>query len=90
MIFVKNIISAPVFPPHVAPLMPRLSTRIAAPLFSFLLGRLPLAVLLTVNELDGGAVCYLVWHKYEVDCGPQYSIRNVFFLHKHWEKNFTH
>lgn len=41
-------------------------------------------------EPDGGAVCYLVWHKNEVDCGPQYSISNVFFLRKHWEKNFTH
>ncbi|WP_154400839.1 DUF551 domain-containing protein, partial [Enterobacter hormaechei] len=41
-------------------------------------------------ETDGGAVCYLVWHKNEVDCGPQYSISNVFFLRKHWEKNFTH
>ncbi|MFB4712016.1 DUF551 domain-containing protein, partial [Enterobacter hormaechei subsp. steigerwaltii] len=41
-------------------------------------------------EPDGGAVCYLVWHKNEVDCGPQYSISNVFFLRKHWERNFTH
>ncbi|CZV91874.1 DUF551 domain-containing protein [Enterobacter hormaechei] len=41
-------------------------------------------------EPDGGAVCYLVWHKNEVDCGPQYSISNVFFLRKHWEKNYTH
>ncbi|QXC19683.1 DUF551 domain-containing protein [Enterobacter hormaechei] len=41
-------------------------------------------------EPDGGAVCYLVWHKNEVDCGPLYSISNVFFLRKHWEKNFTH
>lgn len=41
-------------------------------------------------EPDGSAVCYLVWHKNEVDCGPQYSISNVFFLRKHWEKNFTH
>ena len=41
-------------------------------------------------ETDGGAICYLVWHKNEVDCGPQYSISNVFFLRKHWEKNFTH
>lgn len=41
-------------------------------------------------EPDGGAVCYLVWHKNEVDCGPQYSISNVFFLRKHWEKNFSH
>ncbi|WP_434245484.1 DUF551 domain-containing protein [Enterobacter hormaechei] len=41
-------------------------------------------------EPDGGAVCYLVWHKNEVDCGPQYSISNVFFLRKHWEWNFTH
>lgn len=41
-------------------------------------------------EPDGGAVCYLVWHKNEVDCGPQYSISNAFFLRKHWEKNFTH
>lgn len=41
-------------------------------------------------EPDGGAVCYLVWHKNECDCGPQYSISNVFFLRKHWEKNFTH
>lgn len=41
-------------------------------------------------EPDGGAVCYLVWHKNEVDCGPQYSISSVFFLRKHWEKNFTH
>lgn len=39
---------------------------------------------------DGGAVCYLVWHKNEVDCGPKYSISNVFFLRKHWKKNFTH
>ena len=41
-------------------------------------------------EEDGGAVCYLVWHKNEADCGPHYSISNVFFLRKHWEKNFTH
>ncbi|HCU2525893.1 TPA: DUF551 domain-containing protein [Enterobacter hormaechei] len=41
-------------------------------------------------ETDGGAICYLVWNKNEVDCGPQYSISNVFFLRKHWEKNFTH
>jgi hypothetical protein len=41
-------------------------------------------------EPDGGAVCYLVWHKDEVDCGPQYGISNVFFLRKHWEKNYTH
>ncbi|STB47770.1 DUF551 domain-containing protein [Citrobacter koseri] len=41
-------------------------------------------------EPDGGAVCYLVWQKNEVDCGPQYSISNVVFLRKHWEKNFTH
>ncbi|WP_119126906.1 DUF551 domain-containing protein [Klebsiella pneumoniae] len=42
-------------------------------------------------EPDGGAVCYLVWHKNEVDCGPQYGISNVFFLRKHWDlKNFTH
>ncbi len=41
-------------------------------------------------EPDGGAVCYLVWLKNEVDCGPQYSISNVFFLRKHWEKSFTH
>lgn len=41
-------------------------------------------------EPDGGAVCYLVWQKNEVDCGPQYSISNVFFLRKHWERNFTH
>ncbi|WP_417647892.1 DUF551 domain-containing protein [Enterobacter hormaechei] len=41
-------------------------------------------------EPDGGAVCFLVWHKNEVDCGPQYSISNAFFLRKHWEKNFTH
>lgn len=41
-------------------------------------------------EPDGGAVCYLVWHKNKVDCGPQYSISNVFFLRKHWDKNFSH
>lgn len=41
-------------------------------------------------EPDGSAVCYLVWHKNEVDCGPQYGISNVFFLRKHWEKNYTH
>ncbi|HGA3342935.1 DUF551 domain-containing protein [Enterobacter roggenkampii] len=41
-------------------------------------------------EPDGGAACYLVWHKNEVDCGTQCSISNVFFLRKHWEKNFTH
>lgn len=41
-------------------------------------------------EPDGGAVCYLVWYKNEVDCGPQYGISNVFFLRKHWEKNYTH
>ena len=41
-------------------------------------------------EPDGGAVCYLVWNRNEVDCGPQYSVSNVVFLRKHWEKHFTH
>lgn len=41
-------------------------------------------------ESDGGAVCYLVWYKNKIDCGPQYGISNVVFLRKYWEKWFTH
>ena len=41
-------------------------------------------------EDDGGATCYLVWHKDAPDCGPQYGISNVFFLNKHWKKHYTH
>ncbi len=42
------------------------------------------------HESDGSAICYLVWHKHKVDCGPQYGISNVVFLRKHWEKWYTH
>lgn len=32
----------------------------------------------------------LVWHKNEVECGSQYSITNVVFLRRHWEKWYSH
>lgn len=41
-------------------------------------------------EPDGGAVFYLAWHKNEVECGSQYSITNVVFLRRHWEKWYSH
>ncbi|EFO7518564.1 DUF551 domain-containing protein [Salmonella enterica] len=39
---------------------------------------------------DGGAVFCLAWHKNEVECGSQYSITNVVFLRRHWEKWYSH
>lgn len=41
-------------------------------------------------EPDGGAVFCLVWHKNEVECGSQYSLTNVVFLRRHWEKWYSH